>query len=404
MFDAAKSKLVILKLSADAYRSQVNRHVDTLVEALELKRQELLRVVKEREIPQIRNFDFLRQVLSTAFNQIENGLDLFEKVQLLHQAKETCNENFGFITQPLSLSSFHKPAAETARNWTSLKQPVSIFGTRGNGLGQLNAPVGLALTLDGDLVASEWYNNRIQVFGQDGSHRFSFGSKGVENGQFYCPRGVAVDSDGRIIVADRDNHRVQIFGPDGSFINRTEGDLNGPEGVAVGRDNRILVADKGNHEIVIFSKEGQRLRSFGTNGNGNGQFDSPIGVATTMDGRIVVCDRNNGRVQIFNADGEFESLFSCHTDGSVRYSPYYVAATRDGHLIVSESDTFSWLAPKKCRICAYNMKGQFMHQFGSKGNGNGKFDRPLGIVVSDNNTLFVSDCDNHRIQCTLLWG
>lgn len=39
-----------------------------------------------------------------------------------------------------------------------------------------------------------------------------FGSNGEGNGQFNAPTGVAVDSNGNIIVADWGNSRIQVGG------------------------------------------------------------------------------------------------------------------------------------------------------------------------------------------------
>ena len=50
-----------------------------------------------------------------------------------------------------------------------------------------------------------------QVFGgDDGAFRFCFGSNGEGNGQFNAPTGVAVDRNGNILVADWGNSRIQV--------------------------------------------------------------------------------------------------------------------------------------------------------------------------------------------------
>lgn len=49
-----------------------------------------------------------------------------------------------------------------------------------------------------------------QVYNADGEFLFKFGSHGEGNGQFNAPTGVAVDSNGNIIVADWGNSRIQV--------------------------------------------------------------------------------------------------------------------------------------------------------------------------------------------------
>lgn len=50
-----------------------------------------------------------------------------------------------------------------------------------------------------------------QVYSADGEFLFKFGSHGEGNGQFNAPTGVAVDSNGNIIVADWGNSRIQVL-------------------------------------------------------------------------------------------------------------------------------------------------------------------------------------------------
>lgn len=53
-------------------------------------------------------------------------------------------------------------------------------------------------------------NDRLVVFGKDGSFVGTMGKSGLREGQFRHPVGVCVDSRGRILVADSDNNRIQV--------------------------------------------------------------------------------------------------------------------------------------------------------------------------------------------------
>lgn len=86
-----------------------------------------------------------------------------------------------------------------------------IGGEKGNHLGMLNAPYGVAVTGDGKVVVSEKGSSRISVFSLQGSHLFSFGRKGSDPGQFNQLRHVCTNFNKQILVADEMNQRVQIF-------------------------------------------------------------------------------------------------------------------------------------------------------------------------------------------------
>lgn len=53
---------------------------------------------------------------------------------------------------------------------------------------------------------------KLQVFSPEGEFILKFGSNGEGNGQFNAPTGVAVDANGNIIVADWGNSRIQVTG------------------------------------------------------------------------------------------------------------------------------------------------------------------------------------------------
>lgn len=52
--------------------------------------------------------------------------------------------------------------------------------------------------------------------------------------------------------------------------------------------------------LQIFDSEGSFLSSFGSNGEGNGQFNAPTGVAIDSQDNIIVADWGNCRIQVIN--------------------------------------------------------------------------------------------------------
>ena len=89
---------------------------------------------------------------------------------------------------------------------------------------------------------------------------------------------------------------------------RTIDGVRGPRGVVVNQKGEVVVTEAGNHCMVsFFSSDGERLRSFGSPGSGQGQFDYPWGITTDGDGNILVADRGNCRIQKFTASGQFLS-------------------------------------------------------------------------------------------------
>ena len=50
------------------------------------------------------------------------------------------------------------------------------------------------------------------------------------------------------------------------------------------------------------------------------------------------------------------------------------------------------------RIQVFELNGNFIGKFGTKGSNLGEFDHPLSAVVLSNDQIVVSDNSNHRIQ------
>lgn len=167
-------------------------------------------------------------------------------------------------------------------------------------------PVGLALDEKRSrLYVTDIANHRVVVFGLDGERLFTFGSKGNGPGQFNLPLGIALDDAGTAYVLDAWNYRVQLFDPDGAFLARfgSVGDgpgfLANPKGIALDSEGHIYITDAAFNNVQIFDREGRVLLAVGSLGPQPGQMHLPAGIAVDEQDRIYVADQMNGRVQVF---------------------------------------------------------------------------------------------------------
>jgi sugar lactone lactonase YvrE len=94
-----------------------------------------------------------------------------------------------------------------------------MFGTDGNGPGQIHLPSGIAVDRDGNMYVSDSDNWRMIKFAPDGTPVDQYppcgapGECGVldgkDPGQFFDHNGVVVDGQGNLFVADSGNDRVE---------------------------------------------------------------------------------------------------------------------------------------------------------------------------------------------------
>jgi len=217
----------------------------------------------------------------------------------------------------------------------------------------------------------------------------SFGQQGSA-GMLSDHWGVAVNDRDEIALTEFGNHRVQLFSSDGTYLRSfgrqgdKQGEFNFPTGIAFDLKNEnILVVDSDNHRIQLFSEQGEYLDQFGCYGKLDHQFYLPHGLSLDSDGNVIVADRGNKVIKIFSPTGQFIRKIGSFKD------PWH-CVQYDNFLIVSDSDENS--------IKVFSREGDFLYKFGKKGEGDGEFNTPRCLSVNKAGHLMVCDTWNHRVQ------
>ena len=212
------------------------------------------------------------------------------------------------------------------------------------------------------------------------------------------PWGVAVNQRGEIIVAEYSGHCISIFSSIGEKIRTfgskgsAQGQFDDPRGVVVDGDGNIVVVDGNNCRIQMFTAGGKFLTTVGQYGKKQLEFSYPTGVAVNHRNRkVYICDRSNHRIQILNADLTFSSSFgsSGRGDGQFNY-PNDVAFDSTGNVYVADSQGH--------RIQVFTAEGKFLRKFGKKGSGDGELNPPTSVSIDSDGIVYVTERDNHRVS------
>lgn len=179
-------------------------------------------------------------------------------------------------------------------------QLLTMFGREGHGPGEFIYPVAVAEDDDEQLYVCEYGgNDRVQVFDREGNYRREFGKFGTGPGEFQRPGGI-VWRDGRIVIADAFNNRIQVFHDDGTPAELPDGafavPLHYPYDLAVGPDGHWWTVEYGAGAVVRFDAEGQFVGRYGSTGSGVGEFSQPWGMTVDRDGIVFVADTGNRRI------------------------------------------------------------------------------------------------------------
>ena len=230
---------------------------------------------------------------------------------------------------------------------------------------------------EGLLAVADGGNKRIHIFIKEGTLVRSIG-RWVLCGAL---RGVTFDLKGNICVTDWGRNKILKLSQGGRLLQTIDhaggisDHFNRPGGMSVSPEGLIYICDRGNLSVTVHDEEGIFLFAFGAKGSGPGCFDEPNDVTFGSDGLVYVADTINSRVCVWSKDGSFQRDFK------TKYTPTYMAATGDNHLLITSraSDT----------VIVYMLEGQLVHEFGGNGSDPGRFDRPYGICVDDSGTVYV---------------
>ncbi len=150
-------------------------------------------------------------------------------------------------------------------------------------------------------------------------------------------------------------------------------------GCAVTSKGDIIVSTY--YYITVYDSEGRQLHSFGSKGDGDGQFNGASVAVHPLTNWIYVSDFNNHRIQVFDDRGNFQFKIGSkgNADGQLN-EPYGIAmSSADDKIVVCDYGNH--------RVQVFDSRGKFLLKFGSKGSQEKFFRRPYGVAVTSNNGI-----------------
>jgi sugar lactone lactonase YvrE len=250
------------------------------------------------------------------------------------------------------------------------------------------------------------------------------------------PTAIAADAEGDLYIADTMNHRIRrvdartgrITTIAGVGLPRFGGDggpsvaagLNEPAALVV-QGARLYVADQSNNRIrmvdlrtgLITTVAGTGTATF--NGDGRPATEAalagPSGLTIGTDGRLYIADTFNGRIRSVDpATGIIETVVG--DGGEYRYQgemeasspslsrPSGIAVDLEGNVFMTDSDNH--LVRRWDRVAGRidRVAGTGNANYGGDGKTplEASLNYPFGLVMDQENHLFVADTFNHRIR------
>ena len=198
-----------------------------------------------------------------------------------------------------------------------------------------------------------------------------------------------------------------------------DGMFRTPTDVAWDSDDNIYISDGyTNSRVAKFDKHGNWVKSWGSRGVGGehanenpSQFNTPHNIGVDRQNNIYVADRGNRRIQVFDRDGKFLRFILLNAPYDKKRHPVLgnpnpnppdetqpwticITNTPTQYLYTSDSEPG--------RVYKLTLDGKILGMLGESGHELGQFSWIHGIACPSENTLYVADMNNWRVQKLIL--
>ena len=234
------------------------------------------------------------------------------------------------------------------------------------------------------------YSSPLDVSSKNDRFRdFVFGGKEREGDLVTKPYGIAVH-EGAIYVVDTRGGGWAVFdlANNRSRMVRPSGggSLKKPLNMSIDIDGTRYVTDSEREQVLVYDRNDRFLRAFG-----HAEQFKPVDVAIVGD-RIYITDILHHQIHALDKyTGEVILTFSeAGSEPGQLFHPTNIAVSPDDTLYVVDTSNF--------RVQKFSLDGEFLSTFGTAGSAPGTFSRPKGIALDRDGYIYVVDAAFENVQ------
>ncbi|HEY9715732.1 MAG TPA: protein kinase, partial [Chroococcales cyanobacterium] len=282
-----------------------------------------------------------------------------------------------------------------------LLKPVRMIESFGKERSRLVEPCAICYR-SGRLIVADNATRKVHMFSLDGrwmgdlTYRSDSRDTKTRGGSLTKPSGIAIDMKGRIYVSDSSDPYIRVFDSRGIFVNELcniQGKEGGVAGITIDSTGMLYLSDIVNGAIQVFQSDlGLWMRTIGTKGPKENQFQLPAGLASDRLNQIYCADYGQSKIFVFNKSGAFVRAFGGKGTANGLFNvPRAVAVDSNDKIYVLDSLNH--------RVQVFGPTGEYFYTIGGRGQEPGRFMGPADLSIDvENNQLYIADKGNERVQ------
>ena len=393
--------------AVDPLEHQINDTIDSLIKLLNVRRAELLDLVRDK-----RAAERMPQQIIDQLTEVQEQLHIDLRQNMLQPLKNRiirkleCKKRETILSTPVgTISELKCDTCELERSISRLGEIVEVpvyvprhttchtsivaTGKEGRAPGELYLPFGVAIHEDTQQIfVVNLGNDRVEIFSETGEFLYQLGV-----GQLHEPHGIAIHGDS-VYVSSWTRHTVSKFSLTEMYLVKRiggHGSMNGqfniPRQLTADPIGRVFIADTDNHRICIHDPDLNHLRNIT-----HQSMSRPFDVKLSRDRIYVLCPASNLCMHVLTLEGDkLHSLITCG-EGMDVLAPFFFCLDPLNNFVISESESRS--------VRVFSPEGNLLlHTIGREGHQRGMFYNPRGVAITPNGKLVcVSGNRNYGLQ------
>jgi len=261
---------------------------------------------------------------------------------------------------------------------TELDEPFMVW----NGI---SLPTGIAVNSENEVIACNYRGDIVKLIEDDDSVKTTsvqhFANSGLSD--------LALDKEDNIYSTDWNTNIVGLCDKNGGnvrWFEVTQWDGPGYNGITVVGDEVMLCERNNGGAIMIYSRELEFVRCIVH--EHAGEF---VQASADVHCNLYVTDCTKSKIHVFSNDGVVLRSFGFDSELDNQLSYFYGVCVSGQYVYVTDKFAYN--------VTVFTTEGDYVATIGQRGHEEGEFRHPSGICADENDSIFVCDAFNDRIQC-----